>query len=103
MLRVLCLAAALFAAAPAHAGGDIVGGRPAGCPHRFCGCGSSLKVFGRIIPALNRAAAWLGFPRTSPASGMAAVRAHHVMILEAPTSRPGIWIVYDPNGGRHMT
>lgn len=81
----------------------VVGSRPSGCPSAFCGCGSSLRIFGRIIPELNLAAAWFRFPRTAPAPGMAAVRAHHVMILEAPTSQPGIWIVYDPNGGRHLT
>ena len=101
MIRAILIATALLWAAPAHA--QVIGGRPAGCPHAFCGCGSSLYVFGRIIPALNLAANWFRFPRTMPAPGMAAVRRHHVMILEAPTSRPGIWIVHDPNGGRHLT
>src|SRR3954464_9602898 len=28
-------------------GGRVVGGRPAGCPSSFCGCGAALRVFGR--------------------------------------------------------
>lgn len=30
--------------------GQVVGGRPAGCPHSFCGCGASIRLFGRIVP-----------------------------------------------------
>lgn len=102
MIRALLVVTALFWAAPVHA--DVIGGRPRGCPHAFCGCGASLHIFGRIIPALNRAAEWFRFPRAwAPAPGMAAVRRHHVMILERPGSRPGVWIVFDANGGRHLT
>ena len=101
MLRALLVATALLLAAPAHA--EVLGGRPAGCPHAFCGCGLSLHLFGRIIPALNLARNWLRFPRTYAAPGMVAVRAHHVMKLERPGSRPGTWVVYDANGGRHLT
>lgn len=100
MLRILPLIIVMHLASPASAQ-QVLGGRPAGCPHQFCGCGLSLHIFGRIIPRLNLAAAWLGFHRTSPAPGMVAVRRHHVMQLEAPGSRPGTWLVYDPNGGRH--
>jgi hypothetical protein len=66
-----------------QAGGErVVGSRPAGCPNRFCGCEASLYKFGRIIPGLNLASNWRRFPRSAPASGMAAVRSGHVMILE---------------------
>lgn len=82
---------------------DVIGGRPAGCPHAFCGCGASLYLFGKIVPALNRAAEWLKFPRAEPAPRMAAVRSHHVMVLLRPTSRPGIWLVHDSNSGHHLT
>ena len=34
----------------------VVGGRPPGCPHRYCGCGASICIFGKIIPSLNLAA-----------------------------------------------
>ena len=51
---------------------QVVGGRPAGCPRSFCGCGASIRVFGHVVPGLNLAANWLRFPRTSPAPGMVA-------------------------------
>jgi len=101
MIRVLAVLMALSNATPAQTA--VIGGRPHGCPHAFCGCGSSLKVFGRIVPYLNRAANWFHFPHAHPAPGMAAVRRHHVMILEGPTRRPDVWTVYDPNGGHHRT
>jgi hypothetical protein len=81
----------------------ILGGRPPGCPRAFCGCGASLRVFGRIVPRLNLARAWLDFPRAAPAPGMAAARTHHVMVLVAPGSRPGLWLVHDSNSGHHLT
>ena len=63
-------------------GGQVVGGRPAGCPRSFCGCGASIRVFGRIVPGLNLAANWLRFPRAAPAPGMVAARRGHVFVLE---------------------
>jgi hypothetical protein len=84
--------------------GTVIGGRPAGCPHQFCGCGASLRVFGKIIPSLNLASNWYRFPRAfSPASGMVAVRPHHVFVLERPGSQPGVWLVRDSNSGNHLT
>src|SRR5690348_8578155 len=76
---------------------------PAGCPRiAFCGCGVSVKVFGRSIKGLWRAAAWYKFPRTFPAPGMVAVRNHHVMYIMAYDGN-GNATVYDPNGGHHLT
>ena len=60
--------------------GSVIGGRPAGCPRAFCGCGASLRLFGRIIPSLNLASNWFRFPRAAPAPRMAAVRRHHVFV-----------------------
>ena len=80
----------------------VVGGRPSGCPNRFCGCEASLYKFGRIIPELNLASNWYRFPRTAPASGMAAVRRGHVMILESQVSG-NVWNVHDGNSGGHVT
>src|SRR6185312_4776360 len=85
-----------------QASGRIAGGRPAGCPNAFCGCGASLHLFGRIIPSLNLAANWLRFPRTVPAPGMVAARRHHVMVLEADLGG-GRWRVWDANSGHHLT
>jgi len=82
---------------------SVVGGRPAGCPRRFCGCGASLKLFGRIIPELNLASNWLRkFPRTAPAPNMAAARPGHVMVLLEHMGGDQ-WKVYDANSGGGRT
>lgn len=81
---------------------QIVGGRPAGCPFAFCGCGAALRVFGRIVPELNLAANWLRFPRTSPAPGMVAARRGHVFVLEQHIAGD-TWMAYDANSGGHAT
>ena len=80
----------------------IVGGRPAGCPSSFCGCGAALRLFGRIVPELNLAANWLRFPRTSPAPGMVAARRGHVFVLEHHIGGD-VWMAYDANSGGHTT
>lgn len=82
--------------------GQVVGSRPSGCPHAYCGCGVSLKVFGRIIPRLNLAANWYSFPSASPGPGMVAVRNHHVMLIQHMDGN-GNAVVYDPNSGGHAT
>lgn len=77
----------------------VVGGRPAGCPHSFCGCEASRYVFGTIRPELNLASNWIRkFPRTAPAPGMAAARSGHVMILMSHVSGND-WMVHDGNSG----
>jgi hypothetical protein len=77
----------------------VVGHRPAGCPHAYCGCEASLYVFGKIRPMLNVARNWrVLFPRTAPAPGMAAVRTHHVMVLMSHVSG-NRWLVHDGNSG----
>lgn len=99
---VVALALVCALASPSY--GRVIGHRPHGCPHAYCGCSASLFIFHRIIPALNRAAAWFRFPRTSPAPGMAAVRrdGHHVMVLERHVHGK-IWITHDGNSGHHLT
>jgi hypothetical protein len=86
----------------AEGAGRVVGGRPAGCPRAFCGCGASLYLFGKIVPALNLAANWLRFPRAEPAPGMVAARRHHVFVLVRHIRGP-IWLAHDSNSGRHRT
>ena len=91
------------AVAEANSGrGQIVGGRPAGCPRTFCGCGASIRVFGRIVPGLNLASNWLRFPRTAPAPGMVAARRGHVFVLEQHVGGD-VWMAYDANSGGHAT
>jgi len=81
----------------------IVGGRPAGCPHNFCGCEASRYLFGEIRPELNLASNWIRkFPHTSPASGMAAARNHHVMVLISHVDGSD-WLVHDGNSGAALT
>jgi hypothetical protein len=82
--------------------GRVVGGRPAGCPRSFCGCGASIRVFGHIVPGLNLAANWLRFPRTSPAPGMVAARRGHVFVLEQHVEGD-TWMAYDANSGGRAT
>jgi hypothetical protein len=76
----------------------IVGHRPAGCPRRWCGCGASLHLFGKVIPKLNLAANWLQFPRATPAPNMAAARRGHVFVLKQHI-QGSTWLVYDANSG----
>ena len=82
--------------------GVVVGRRPAGCPHQFCGCEASRYVFGKIRPELNLASNWAKFPRTSPAAGMVAVRDHHVMVLMRHEGGKN-WLVHDGNSGKGLT
>lgn len=80
-----------------YGGVSVAGGRPSGCPHAWCGCGTSLHVFGRIIPELNLASNWRRFPPASPGAGMVAWRNGHVMAITG--GGPGAWTVYNPNSG----
>jgi hypothetical protein len=76
---------------------------PEGCPRSaFCGCGAAVHVFGHSVRELWLAANWFKFPRAAPAPGMAAVRRHHVMVLEADLGG-GVWQVFDANSGNHLT
>ena len=76
---------------------------PPGCPTRaFCGCGAAVRIFGKPVRALWRAAKWFQFPRAAPSPGMAAVRRHHVFVLEQSLGG-NTWLVYDANSGGHAT
>lgn len=81
----------------------VVGGRPAGCPHSFCGCEASRYLFGRVRRDLNLASNWKRkFPKASPAPGMAAVRNHHVFVLISHVDGSN-WLVHDGNSGHGLT
>ena len=83
--------------------GRTIGGRPSGCPHAFCGCGTSLHIFGRIIPDLNLAANWGKRFSPSPcAAGNVAWRYGHVFAIES-CNGDGTVLAYDPNSGGHQT
>ena len=94
--------ASMSYASAAVGNGQVVGHRPAGCPRNFCGCGASIKVFGRIVPELNLASNWLRFPRAAPAPGMVAARHGHVFVLEQHVNGD-VWMAYDANSGGHAT
>lgn len=84
-------------------GSEVIGSRPPGCPHRFCGCEASLYLFGRIIPELNLAWNWARkFPRAAPAPRMAAARRGHVMVLISHVEGSN-WLVHDGNSGGGKT
>ena len=101
MLR-LFLACALLCALATTAVAEIQP-HPFPCPRvAFCGCGASVKVFGKPVRDLYLARNWYRFPRTSPASGMVAVRRHHVFVLQHHVSGD-VWMVYDANSGRRQT
>lgn len=81
----------------------VIGGRPRGCPHRYCGCSASLYVFGKIKPELNLAENWVRkFPRTSPAPGMVAARRGHVFVLMSHVEGD-LWLSHDGNSGGGLT
>jgi hypothetical protein len=79
--------------------GTIIGSRPAGCPHSYCGCGLRMYL-GLSDVRLNLASNWARLlPRQSgPAAGLAAVRNHHVMYIESAAGN-GQWLVRDYNTG----
>lgn len=77
---------------------------PEPCPRRlFCGCGVSVKVFGKPVHDLFLAANWLRkFPRTSPSAGMVAARRGHVFYI-IDYLGDGQALAWDPNSGGHKT
>jgi hypothetical protein len=83
--------------------GTIIGGRPADCPHAYCGCGLR-KHLGLADVRLNLASNWARlFPHESaPRAGLAAVRNHHVMYIEGSAGN-GLWTVRDYNSGRGLS
>lgn len=80
----------------------MASGRPSGCPHRYCGCALSIKVFGQSVRDLWLAANWFRFPRTAASPNMVAVRRGHVFQLISHVSG-STWRVWDPNSGRGQT
>ena len=82
---------------------DSMQPHPAGCPSRaFCGCGTSVRVFGHPVRNLYLAANWFRFPRTYAHAGAVAVRSHHVFYIEEAYG-DGTVLAYDPNSGGHAT
>ena len=77
-----------------HGDATVIGGRPDGCPFRFCGCGLR-KYLGIPDKRLDLAWNWARlFPRTYAHAGAAAVRHGHVMLLERHVGGSD-WLVRD--------
>lgn len=97
---------AAFGSSTARAGDRTSGAylpHPSTCPRvAFCGCGASVDLFGRPVRALYLAAAWLKFPRTSPAPNMVAARRGHVFVLKRHI-QGNIWLAADYNSGGHKS
>ena len=86
----------------AHGQPVLIGGRPHGCPHAYCGCGLA-RYLGLTDRRLNLAWNWAKmFARTHARAGAAAVRHHHVMLLVEHIAGTR-WRVRDYNGGRHLS
>lgn len=79
-------------------GSQIIGGRPAGCPHRYCGCGAR-KYLGIDDVRLNLAWNWTKYYHGSTP---VAVWRHHVAIIERMTG-PHTAILRDYNSGRGLS
>jgi len=79
--------------------GSVIGGRPNGCPHAYCGCGLR-KYLGLSDKRLNLAGNWARlFPHeAAPRPGLAAVRSGHVMYIESAAGN-GQWTIRDYNSG----
>ena len=79
--------------------GTIIGARPDGCPHAYCGCGLR-KFLGLADKRLNLASNWARlFPHEgAPRPGLAAVRSGHVMYIESAAGN-GQWVIRDYNSG----
>lgn len=76
---------------------------PPGCPSRaFCGCGTSLHIFGKNIREAWLARWWFRFPVSTPGPGKVAVRRHHVFAILRDLGG-GRVLAYDPNSGGHKT
>jgi len=71
--------------------------RPAGAHRAWCGDGSSIAAFGRMVPGLALASNWSRFPASAPCVGCAAWRHGHVKIITGVG--PSGYTCYDPNSG----
>lgn len=82
----------------AYDGSTVIGGRPAGCPRQYCGCGAA-RFLGLSDPRLNLAWNWTKYYHgPTPV----AVWRHHIAIIERMTG-PNTAILRDYNSGRGLS
>lgn len=92
----------LPAASIGYSDGSVIGGRPSGCPHAYCGCGTA-RYLGLNDPRLNLAWNWARlFPRASPGAGMAVVWHHHIALIESMVGHNEA-VLRDYNAGRGLS
>lgn len=100
MLKRIAVACFLLTVTYSTSYATVIGSRPSGCPHRYCGCALSIKLFGKIVKDLNLAINWaIKFPRTNARVGAVAARRGHVLQIVGPERRKGEWLVWDANSG----
>jgi hypothetical protein len=81
-----------------YEGGTVIGGRPAGCPRQYCGCGA-MRDLGLSDKRLWKAWNWTKFYHgPTPV----AVWPHHIAIIERMTG-PHTAILRDYNSGRGLS
>jgi hypothetical protein len=91
-----------IATAP-RASSEVVS-HPEGCPRsQFCGCGVSVRVFGRPVRDLWLVQNWYRYPRAEAAAGNVAILGsrHVAYIIQAYGD--GTATLYDPNSGGGLT
>lgn len=81
-----------------YEGATIIGGRPAGCPRAYCGCGA-MAYLGLTDKRLWKAWNWTKF-YNGPTP--VAVWRHHIAIIERMTG-PTTAILRDYNSGRGLS
>ena len=77
---------------------QIIGGRPSGCPHAYCGCGAR-KHLGIDDVRLNLASNWRHLYHGSQ---MVAVWNHHIAIVEQMLGN-GMAVLRDYNSGSGLS
>lgn len=81
-----------------YADATVIGGRPAGCPRQYCGCGAA-RYLGLSDKRLNLAWNWTKYYHgPTPV----AVWRHHIAIIERMTG-PHTAILRDYNSGRGLS
>ena len=81
---------------------QVIGGRPAGCPHAYCGCALA-RYLGLKDTRLNLAWNWTRiFPKAQAGAGMAVVWRHHVAYIESMVGN-GEALLRDYNSGRGLS
>src|SRR5690606_10962051 len=81
--RVICRDGAAPAKQAIRGGHVTYLPHPSGCPRRsFCGCGASVRVFGKPVRNLCVARIWFRLPHARCAPSTVAARRSHVFVID---------------------